>query len=254
LKHVIESLREAVELPLGHGGLLEKLRVRRGNGILLYGPPGTGKTLLAKAIAKQCGINFISISGADIFSKWFGQSEEAVRQTFRIARQVAPAVVLLDQAEALAPRRSFANAHEATGRVVSQLLAELDGIRADSQVIVIAATNRRDLLDPALLRPGRLGVQLYVGLPDARERREIIEIHLRGLEVESGRRGNLWIGKLARLTRGFSGADLAALCDRAKILALRKADPAGEVVLRPSHFSAARRDIEAQRKRARKEG
>jgi transitional endoplasmic reticulum ATPase len=249
LKRVIESLREAVELPLTHGGILEKLRVRRGNGILLYGPPGTGKTLLAKAIASQCGINFISINGADIFSKWFGQSEEAVRQTFQIARQVAPAVVFLDQAEALAPRRSSDNAHEATGRVVSQLLAEMDGIRADSQVIVVAATNRKDLLDPALLRPGRLGVQLYVGLPDAKDRRQIIEVHLRGLQAESERQGNLWIGKLARLTRGFSGADLAALCDRAKILALRGVNSTGEVFLKSSHFKEALRDIAAQRKR-----
>jgi transitional endoplasmic reticulum ATPase len=146
---------------------------------LLHGPPGTGKTLLAKAIANECGVNFISVDGPEIFTKWLGESEEGVRQIFRIARQVAPAVIFFDQLEAIAPVRGQHAGSMTTDRVVSQLLAELDGVEQLSRVIVLGATNRIDLIDPSILRPGRFGVHIAVGMPDAQARRQILAIALR---------------------------------------------------------------------------
>src|SRR5581483_5112188 len=163
LEHVIQSLREAVEMPLIYPDAFARLHVKPSAGVLLYGPPGTGKTMLAKAVARECGANFIPVNGPEIFSKWLGQSEEAIRHVFRMARQVAPTVVFFDQIDAIAPRRQGEATNATTERVVNQLLA---------------ATNRRDLLDPALLRHGRLGLQLYVGLPTREGREQVLRILL----------------------------------------------------------------------------
>ncbi len=152
-----------VELPLRNPQVLTASGLPPHVGVLLYGPPGTGKTLLAKAIAKECGVNFISVDGPEIFNKWLGEFEEGVRQIFRIARQVAPTVIFFDQLDAIAPIRGAHAGSMTTDRVVSQLLAELDGVEQLSRVIVVGATNRIDLIDPSILRPGRFGVHIPVG-------------------------------------------------------------------------------------------
>ena len=174
LDAVKRRLQETVELPLRNPQLLTASGLPPHVGVLLYGPPGTGKTLLAKALANECGVNFISVDGPEIFTKWLGESEEGVRQIFRIARQVAPTVIFFDQLEAIAPIRGAHAGSMTTDRVVSQLLAELDGVEQLSRVIVLGATNRIDLIDPSILRPGRFGVHIPVGLPDAAERKQIL--------------------------------------------------------------------------------
>ncbi len=176
LDAVKQRLQETVELPLRNPQLLTASGLPPHVGALLYGPPGTGKTLLAKALANECGVNFISVDGPEIFTKWLGESEEGVRQIFRIARQVAPAVIFFDQLDAIAPVRGQHAGSMTTDRVVSQLLAELDGVEQLSRVIVLGATNRIDLIDPSILRPGRFGVHIAVGLPDAEARRQILRI------------------------------------------------------------------------------
>ena len=183
LKTVIAQLRDAVEAPLIYPDAFARLGLRRSTGILLYGPPGTGKTMLAKALANECGANFIPVNGPEIFSMWLGESEQTIRNVFQMARQVQPTVILFDQIDAIAARRRGEAANATTERVVNQLLAEMDGLRASSQVIVVAATNRRDLLDPALLRPGRLGLEIYVGLPEQAERYEIVKALLSKLAL-----------------------------------------------------------------------
>src|SRR5438105_7367050 len=179
LNEVKTRLQETVELPLRNPQLLTASGLPPHVGALLYGPPGTGKTLLAKAIAKECGVNFISVDGPEIFTKWLGESEEGVRQIFRIARQVAPAVIFFDQLEAIAPIRGQHAGSMTTDRVVSQLLAELDGVEQLSRVIVLGATNRIDLIDPSILRPGRFGVHIAVELPHADARKDSRRICLK---------------------------------------------------------------------------
>jgi transitional endoplasmic reticulum ATPase len=222
LDEVKTRLQETVELPLRNPQLLTASGLPPHVGALLYGPPGTGKTLLAKAIAKECGVNFISVDGPEIFTKWLGESEEGVRQIFRIARQVAPTVIFFDQLDAIAPIRGQHVGSMTTDRVVSQLLAELDGVEQLSRVIVLGATNRIDLIDPSILRPGRFGVHIAVGLPDAQARREILRIALR-----SGRPGgdhalDAIIDAVGPLTEEFSGAKLRQLCDEAKRIAIKR--------------------------------
>jgi len=220
LDAVKKRLQETVELPLRNPQLLTASGLPPHMGALLYGPPGTGKTLLAKALAKECGVNFISVDGPEIFTKWLGESEEGVRQVFRIARQVAPSVIFFDQLEAIAPIRGAHTGTMTTDRVVSQLLAELDGVEQLSRVIVLGATNRVDLIDPSILRPGRFGVHIAVGLPDADARREILRICLRT------RGGDADLSSIIEAvlprTEGFSGARLRQLCDDAKRAAIRR--------------------------------
>jgi transitional endoplasmic reticulum ATPase len=222
LEAVKRRLQETVELPLRNPQLLSASGLPPHVGALLYGPPGTGKTLLAKAIANECGVNFISVDGPEIFTKWLGESEEGVRQIFRIARQVAPTVIFFDQLEAITPVRGQHAGSMTTDRVVSQLLAELDGVEQLSRVIVLGATNRIDLIDPSILRPGRFGLHIAVGLPTAAERKEILRIGLRTAESK----GSAVIEKIVKAitpkTNGFSGARLRQLCDDAKRIALRR--------------------------------
>ena len=222
LDAVKRRLQETVELPLRNPQLLTASGLPPHVGVLLYGPPGTGKTLLAKALANECGVNFISVDGPEIFTKWLGESEEGVRQIFRIARQVAPTVVFFDQLEAIAPIRGAHAGSMTTDRVVSQLLAELDGVEQLSRVIVLGATNRIDLIDPSILRPGRFGVHIPVGLPDAEERKRILQICLRTSGTESAAGIDAIVDAVVPLTEGYSGATLKQLCDDAKRAAIKR--------------------------------
>ncbi|NJK81637.1 MAG: AAA family ATPase, partial [Chloroflexaceae bacterium] len=235
-------LREAVELPLHHSALFEHAGVRPSKGILLHGAPGTGKTLLAKAMAKQSEANFISIKGPQLLSMWVGESERAVREVFRKARQAAPCIVFFDELDALAPRRGSAGDSQTTERVVSQLLTEIDGIEELRGVVIVAATNRIDRLDPALLRPGRFDFLIEMPPPDEAARLSILHIHTRRMPLAS----DVDLLHLAQATAEMVGADLEGLCRRAALLAIREhlAETDGEpetLQVGWRHFSAARR-------------
>jgi transitional endoplasmic reticulum ATPase len=218
LDQVKRELREAIEWPLKYPELYRRLGYTIPKGILLYGPPGTGKTLLAKAVATESEANFISVRGPELLSKWVGESERAVREVFRRARQAAPCVVFFDEIDALAPVRGLSADSMVTERVVSQLLTELDGLAPLSGVVVLAATNRIDIVDPALLRAGRFDKLIYVPLPDAKARAEILRIHLRGKPVAQ----DVDVEKIAELTDGFSGADLASVVNTAVSIVLQE--------------------------------
>jgi len=251
LKAVIAQLREAVEAPLIYPDSFARLGLRRSTGILLYGPPGTGKTMLAKALAHECGANFIPVNGPEIFSMWLGESEQTIRNVFQMARQVQPTVILFDQIDAIAAKRRGEAANATTERVVNQLLAEMDGLRPTSQVIVVAATNRRDLLDPALLRPGRLGLEIYVGPPDQAEREEIVKALLSKLALADVNEClEQEVPAIAEATEGFSGAELSAICERAKFIALRAGNYRKDVSLSVAHLRAALAQVLQERSHA----
>ncbi|MBS7641087.1 MAG: CDC48 family AAA ATPase [Candidatus Bathyarchaeia archaeon] len=219
LHNVKLELQEAVEWPLKYPELFEHMDARPPKGILLYGPPGTGKTLLAKAVATESEANFISIKGPEILSKWVGESEKAVREVFRRAKQAAPSIIFFDEIDAIAPVRGsgYGDSH-VTERVISQLLTEMDGIEELRGVVVLAATNRPDIVDPALLRPGRFDKLLYVPPPDLETRKEILRIHLRKKPLSE----DIDIDDIAKRTEGYTGADLAAVCNTAVMLAIRE--------------------------------
>ena len=218
LENVKQQLKEAVEWPMKSPEVFEKMGIRPPKGILLYGPPGCGKTLLAKAVATESGANFIAVKGPEILSKWVGESEKAIREIFRRARQVAPAVVFFDEIDSIAPARGFRHDSGVTDRIVNQLLAEMDGIQTLKNVVVIGATNRADIIDPALLRPGRFDRIIYVPPPDKKSRLEILKVHTRKVPLAE----DVDLERLATLTEGYSGADLEALVREAVILALRE--------------------------------
>ena len=234
-------LRDLVEKPLRHPDLFSRLGLPTSLGVLLYGPPGTGKTILAKAVAREFGINFIAVHGPELFSQWVGETEENVRRIFNIARRTAPCVVFFDQLDAIAPARGTLESGASGGaqqRAINQLLAELDGMEPLSQVIVLGATNSFESVDPAMLRPGRFGVHLYVGLPDVKEREEILRIHLRGAILDGGVTVNSLIESLLPRTERMAGADLAYICQSAKIRALDELDYEGEPHLTEKHFES----------------
>lgn len=223
LAEIKEQLRNTVERPLKDPEVFRAAGVTPPTGILLYGPPGTGKTLVAKALAKACGVNFLAMDGPEVFTKWLGESEEAIRHIFRVARQLSPSIIFFDQLDALAPLRGTDSGSRTTERVVNQLLAELDGMESvHGSVVVIAATNRIDLVDPSVLRPGRLGTHFSLPLPDQQARLEIFEKETRGLGFRMP--SEHMFASLARQTAGCSGADIHAFCVEARMNALKRAD------------------------------
>ena len=233
LQQVKQSLREAVEWPLEKPQVFKRMGIKPPRGILLYGPPGTGKTLIAKAVANESNANFISIKGPEILSKWVGESEKAVRELFKRAKQVAPTIVFLDELDAIAPRRGVYSGSHVTESVVNQLLTSMDGLESMEGVVVIGATNRPDIIDPGLLRPGRFDRLLLVPAPDKEARIEILKIHTKDMPLDK----NVDLKEIAERSEGYSGADLEALCREAAMIALRKNEKAKKVTL--SNFEEA---------------
>ena len=217
LEEVKQSLIEAVEWPLKYPEAFAAVGVRPPRGILLYGLPGTGKTLLVRALATQSNLNFISVKGPELLSKWVGESERAVREIFRKARQAAPALVFFDEIDSIVPSRGSGSDSNVTERVVSQFLTELDGLVELKDVVIVAATNRPDLLDSSMLRPGRFDRLIYIPMPDMQARKRILEIYLSRMAVSGV--NALW---LAEMTLDYSGADLEMLCREAGMLALKE--------------------------------
>lgn len=255
LEEVKQQLQEAVQWPLSHPDAFRRMGIRPPKGILMYGPPGTGKTMLAKAVATESDANFISIRGPEVLSKWVGESEKHIREIFRRAKQVAPAIVFFDEIDSVASRRGGSDSgSKVNENVVSTILTEMSGLEDLHDVVVIAATNRPDIIDSALLRPGRFDRQILVPAPDERARLEIFRIHtesmpitlakdeqqelqddLAGMELRDqekkvpGKKArkpapdqDLFLTWLAKRTEGFSGADIEAVCKEAGILALRE--------------------------------
>jgi transitional endoplasmic reticulum ATPase len=220
LKDAIQKIREMVELPLRHPEIFERLGVEAPKGVLLYGPPGTGKTLLAKAVANETNANFYTISGPEIMSKFYGESEARLREIFKEAEENAPSIIFIDEIDSIAPKREEVTG-EVERRVVSQLLALMDGLQSRGKVVVIGATNRPNAIDPALRRPGRFDREIEIGIPDRQGRLEILQIHTRGMPLAE----DVDLGRIADITHGFVGADLEALCKEAAMRALRRILP-----------------------------
>jgi len=235
------SLIEAVEWPLRYGPLFDRLGATPPRGILLEGPPGTGKTLLAKVVARESEANFIAVKGPEILSKWVGESEKGIREIFKKARAAAPCIVFFDEIDTLVPERGGNFASEVSERIVGQLLAELDGLEEMPGVMVLGATNRAELLDPALLRPGRFDLTIALPLPDFAAREAIAWVHLRERPLADDVDPRL----IARETAGRSGADIAGLCRQAAVLAIREAISAGRDTETESLYLASRHFTEA---------
>jgi transitional endoplasmic reticulum ATPase len=229
LEDVKQRLKEAVEWPLKTPEIFTRLGIKPPKGILLYGPPGCGKTLLARAVATESEANFISIKGPEVFSKWVGESEKAIREVFRKARMAAPTVVFLDEMDSLTPRRGGGFSDSGVSeRVISQLLTEMDGIVTLEDIVVIAATNRPDMVDSAVLRPGRFDRLIYVSEPDEKSRLQIFKIYTKGMPLAK----DVDLCQLASVTRYYSGADIESLCREAAMHTLRRDVTAGEVTMK----------------------
>ena len=222
----IKKVREMIELPLRHPEIFEKLGVEAPKGVLLYGPPGTGKTLLAKAVANESNAHFISISGPEIMSKFYGESEARLREIFKEAREKAPSIIFVDEIDSIAPKREEVTG-EVERRVVSQMLSLMDGLEARGKVIVIAATNRPNAIDPALRRPGRFDREIEIKVPDKKGRKDIFNIHTRNMPLvtEENDTGYVNIDKIASVSHGYVGADLEYLCKEAAMKCLRRLLP-----------------------------
>src|SRR5919107_592949 len=220
LKEEIQKVREMIELPLRHPEIFEKLGIEAPKGVLLYGPPGTGKTLLAKAVSNETSAHFISISGPEIMSKFYGESEARVREIFKEAKEKAPSITFVDEIDSIAPKREEVTG-EVERRVVSQLLSLMDGLEGRGKVIVIAATNRPNAIDPALRRPGRFDREIEIKVPDKRGRLEVLQIHARNMPLDA----DVNQEKIAAVTHGFVGADLEGLCKEAAMKCLRRLLP-----------------------------
>ncbi|MEE8114622.1 MAG: AAA family ATPase, partial [Nitrososphaerales archaeon] len=254
LAGVKKELQEAVEWPLKYPDVYSKMGYSMPKGVLIYGPSGNGKTLLAKAVARESEANFISVRGPELLSKWVGESERGVREVFRRARQAAPCIVFFDEIDSLAPTRGLGGDSMVTERVVSQLLTELDGIRALSDVVVLAATNRVDMVDPALLRAGRFDKLLYIGGPDKDARQKILEIHTKGKPLSS----DVNLQRIADLTDGLSGADLVSVANTAVSAVIQDfigkfpkpedvKSHADEAIVNMKHFEDAIRKVKTSR-------
>ncbi|MGI0082777.1 MAG: CDC48 family AAA ATPase [Nitrosopumilaceae archaeon] len=231
LKKEVQKIREMVELPMRHPELFEKLGVEAPKGVLLYGPPGTGKTLLAKAVAGETNSHFISLSGPEIMGKYYGESEERLRDIFKQAEESAPSIIFIDEIDSIAPKREEVTG-EVEKRVVSQLLTLMDGMKTRGKVVVIAATNRPDSLDPAIRRPGRFDREIEIGIPDEAGRKDILDIHTRGMPLEE----KVNLDQIAKVTHGFVGADLEILAKEAAMRSLRRILP--ELDLEEEKFSS----------------
>jgi len=236
LKEIKQSLKEMIEWPLNSSDSFEKLGIEPPKGILLYGPPGCGKTLLAKAVANESGANFISIKGPEVYSMWVGESERKLREIFRRAKQVAPSIIFFDEIDALAPRRGLSIGTKVTETVVSTLLIEMSGLEELKGVVVMAASNRPDIIDPALLRPGRIDRFVLVPAPNEKARLEIFKVHTKNMPLK-----DVNLKELAEKTEGFSGADIEALAKEAAMSALRENMKAKEV--KEKHFEEALKKI-----------
>src|SRR5437773_62033 len=248
----VRKVREMIELPLRHPELFERLGVEAPKGVLLHGPPGTGKTLLARAVASETNANFLSIGGPEIMSKYYGESEERLRDVFREAQQNAPSIIFIDEIDSIAPKREEVTG-EVEKRVTSQLLSLMDGLQSRGKVVVIGATNRPNAIDPALRRPGRFDREIEIGVPDRDGRLEVLEIHTRGMPLAE----DVDLKKLADVTHGFVGADLEALAKEAAIRALRRilpeinleaqsipGDILNKIIVKMSDFLDALKEIE----------
>jgi len=220
LKNEVLKIREMVELPMRHPELFEKIGVEAPKGVLLYGPPGTGKTLLAKAVAGETNAHFISLSGPEIMGKYYGESEEKLREIFTQAEENSPSIIFIDEIDSIAPKRDEVSG-EVEKRIVSQLLTLMDGMKSRGKVVVIAATNRPDSIDPALRRPGRLDREIEIGIPDVEGRFDILSIHTRGMPIDE----KVDLKQISKITHGFVGADLEILSKEAAMRSLRRILP-----------------------------
>src|SRR5437867_2481816 len=254
LEGVKKELQEAVEWPLKYPELYKTIGYNMPKGILLHGPSGTGKTLLAKAVATESEANFISVRGPELLSKWVGESERGVREVFRRARQASPCIIFFDEVDALAPTRGMGGDSMVTERVVSQLLTELDGIQSLQGVVVLAATNRIDIVDSALLRAGRFDKVIIIPMPDKGARREVLKIHMKGKPIAK----DVDVETLVDITEGFSGADIAAIVNTAVSLVLQEflsrypkpeeaKKHADEAIVTAEHFQDAVKKVRSSR-------
>jgi AAA family ATPase, CDC48 subfamily len=225
LESAKQELKEAVEWPLKYGKVFEHMNAKPPKGILLYGPPGTGKTMLAKAVATESEANFIAVKGPEFLNKWVGESEKAVRETFRKARQASPCVIFMDEIDSITPERGTGGDSNVSERVISQLLTELDGLEVLNDVVIIAATNRPDIMDPALLRPGRFDKSVYIGPPDADARMSIFKIHTANKPLSE----DVDLSKVVVETEGCTGADISAICNEAVMTAVRRLIEPGKI-------------------------
>ena len=233
LEDLKEELKEAVEWPLKHADAFKRMGIRPARGILMYGPPGTGKTLLAKAVASEAEANFIQVKGPALINMWVGESERGIRQIFEKARQVSPCIVFFDEIDSIAQRRGTETGNKVTERVVNTLLAEMDGLQELNDVVVIAATNRPDMVDPALMRPGRFDRIINTKIPDKKSRLDVFKIHTKGMPLTK----DVKLDKMAELTENYVGADIEAVCREAAMLSLRENIKAKEVTMK--HFEEA---------------
>ncbi|MFL6524819.1 MAG: CDC48 family AAA ATPase, partial [Nitrososphaera sp.] len=220
LKNEVQKVREMIELPLRHPEIFDRIGIEAPKGVLLHGPPGTGKTLLAKAVASETNANFYSISGPEIMSKFYGESEERLREIFKEAEQNAPSIIFIDEIDSIAPKREEVSG-DVEKRVVSQLLTLMDGIKSRGKLVIIGATNRPNAIDPALRRPGRFDREIDIGIPDEQGRLDILLIHSRGMPLT----GDVNLESIAKVTHGFVGADLEALSKEAAMRSLRRILP-----------------------------
>jgi transitional endoplasmic reticulum ATPase len=218
LADIKQELKESIEWPIKHPHVFTKMGIKPPKGVLIFGPPGCGKTLLAKAVANESEANFISVKGPEVLSKWVGESEKAVREIFKKAKQAAPCLVFFDEVDAVASTRGMEVGARVGERVLNQILTEMDGLEELHNVVVIAATNRPDMLDPALLRPGRFDKLLLVQIPDEDARKEIFKVHTRDMPLDE----SVEIERLVKMTDGYVGADIEALCREAAMLAIRE--------------------------------
>jgi transitional endoplasmic reticulum ATPase len=252
LRHEIQKVREMIELPMRHPEIFDRIGIEAPRGVLLFGPPGTGKTLLAKAVANETNASFYSIGGPEIMSKFYGESEERLRETFKQAQDNAPSIIFIDEIDSIAPKREEVSG-DVEKRVVSQLLTLMDGLESRGKVVVIGATNRPDALDPALRRPGRFDREIEIGIPDDKGRQEILEIHTRGMPLTD----EVNLNSMANVTHGFVGADLEAVCREAAMKSLRNVLPEinleeskipietlNKIKIKPQDFESALKEVQ----------